>query len=101
MKKVLAIVLLVFTAFLGTAWGQVMVPGYERHRPNDLFGPTYPVPSHLRSVPNDTILDNYGFPGNYNPNRGRFTPGDPGRGLERELFRDLYKTPRIPRTWRP
>jgi hypothetical protein len=37
---------------------------------------TYVQP-HERSAPNSTIRDNYTYPGNYNPNTGRITGGDP------------------------
>jgi hypothetical protein len=43
---------------------------------------TYVQP-HQRTNPNGKLSDNYSFPGNYNPNTGTITPGDPGRVPER------------------
>lgn len=43
---------------------------------------TYVQP-HQRSNPDGNPYNNYNFPGNYNPNTGRTTPGDPDRYLER------------------
>ena len=37
------------------------------------------VPGHLRTPPNNNVRDNYDYPGNYNPNKGIITPGDPMR----------------------
>jgi len=55
-----------------------------------------PVPGHLRTPPNNTIRDNYGYPDNYNPNKGIFTPGDPTRrDQDRDGIPDAYDpTPR-------
>jgi len=65
--------LLAALAFLTTvAEAQVWVPGYQRR------DGTYVQP-HQRTLPNDTIRDNYSYPGNFNPNTGRITPGDPYR----------------------
>ena len=43
---------------------------------------TYVQP-HQRSNPDRNPYNNYNFPGNYNPNTGTITPGDPDRYLER------------------
>lgn len=43
---------------------------------------TYVRP-HTRSAPDGNPYNNYGFPGNYNPNTGAITPGDPDNYLER------------------
>ena len=45
----------------------VNVNGY--YRSNGTF-----VQPHRRSSPNNSIYDNYSYPGNYNPNKGTFTP---------------------------
>lgn len=47
---------------------------------------TYVQP-HQRSNPDGKPYNNYNFPGNYNPNTGRITPGDPNRYLDR-YYRD-------------
>lgn len=43
---------------------------------------TYVQP-HQRTNPDGNPRNNYNFPGNYNPNTGTITPGDPYRYLER------------------
>ncbi len=45
----------------------VNVNGY--YRSNGTF-----VQPHRRSSPNNSIYDNYSYPGNYNPNQGSSTP---------------------------
>lgn len=50
------------------SYAQVNVKGYFRSNG------TY-VESHLRTYPNNTITDNYSYPGNYNPNKGTITGG--------------------------
>lgn len=56
---------------------------------------TYVRP-HERTNPNNTIMDNYSFPGNWNPNTGRVTPGDPYRALEREWTIPTPQAPHAP-----
>jgi hypothetical protein len=63
-------VLLVLVATVALA--QVSVRGYYRKNG------TYVAP-HFRSAPDNTLRNNYGYPGNYNPNTGRITPGNPSR----------------------
>ena len=48
----------------------VRVRGYYRSNG------TYVMP-HSRTSPDRTPLNNYGFPGNYNPNTGAISGGDP------------------------
>jgi hypothetical protein len=48
---------------------------------------TYVQP-HQRTAPDGNPYNNYGYPGNYNPNTGRVTPGDQGRYLDQ-----YYGTP--------
>jgi hypothetical protein len=52
------------------------VRGYYRH------DGTYVRP-HQRTAPDHNPFNNYGFPGNVNPNTGQVTPGNPQRYLER------------------
>ena len=52
------------------------VKGYYR---ND---GTYVQP-YQRSQPDRNPYNNYGFPGNYNPNTGRITPGNPNNYLDK------------------
>ena len=35
------------------------------------------VPSHYRTSPDKNCRNNYLYPGNYNPNTMKFSPGDP------------------------
>ena len=43
---------------------------------------TYVAP-HQRTTPDHSPYNNYNFPGNYNPNSGRTTPGNPDTYLDR------------------
>lgn len=70
--RIIALVLLLVAALGAIAEAQVSVDGYTRR------DGTYVRP-HQRTRPNDTIRDNYNYPGNWNPNTGRITPGDPYR----------------------
>lgn len=56
--------------------GDVSVRGYFRK------DGTYVQP-HTRSRPDGNPYNNYGFPGNYNPNKGEISGGDPDKYLER------------------
>ncbi|WP_157886761.1 hypothetical protein [Hymenobacter sp. PAMC 26628] len=51
------------------SFAQVHVRGY--YRSNGTY-----VQSHERTRPNNTITDNYSYPGNYNPNTGTITGGN-------------------------
>ena len=66
MKRLLLFSLLFTSSLLTLA--QVHVRGYYRRNG------TYVQP-HERTRPNYTITDNYSYPGNYNPNKGRITGG--------------------------
>ena len=55
---------------------QVHVRGYYRR------DGTYVRP-HVRTLPDGNPYNNYSFPGNYNPNTGRITPGNPQSYLRR------------------
>lgn len=70
--KILAFALVLVALFGAVAEAQVSVEGYRRR------DGTYVRPYH-RTRPNDTIRDNYNYPGNRNPNTGQITPGNPYR----------------------
>jgi hypothetical protein len=42
---------------------------------------TYVAP-HTRSAPDSSPYNNHGMPGNYNPNKGTITPGNPDTYLD-------------------
>jgi hypothetical protein len=66
MRTALTTLALVCVPALALA-GQVHVDGYTKR------DGTYVAP-HVRSSPDRTTGNNYGAPGNYNPNTGRITP---------------------------
>ena len=68
--------------------GRVHVRGYTRK------DGTYVQP-HTRTAPDGNPRNNYSFPGNYNPNTGKITPGDPDKYLERYYDRGS-STPAMP-----
>ncbi len=72
MKRVLILSVFAFLSVGSIVDAQVWVPGYTRR------DGTY-VPPHQRTRPNSRIDNNHDYPGNYNPNRGIITPGDPYR----------------------
>ena len=41
------------------------------------------VESHYRTYPDRILTNNFSYPGNYNPNTGRITKGDPVKYLQR------------------
>lgn len=47
------------------------------------------VPDYNRTLPNDTSLDNFNTPGNFNPNKGEITPGNFLREIERDRQRQI------------
>ena len=59
-----------------TATKRVWVRGYYRK------DGTY-VKGHYRTAPDGNPYNNYSFPGNYNPNTGKITPGNPQTYLDR------------------
>ena len=65
--------------------GRVSVRGYYRK------DGTYVSP-HYRSAPDGTPYNNYSFPGNYNPNTGSITPGNPQTYLDRYYNRSSYNS---------
>ena len=81
----------VFTLYpLEVDAGRVRVRGYYRK------DGTYVRP-HYRTAPDGNPYNNYSFPGNYNPNTGRITPGNPQTYLDRYYNRSSssYSTPSI------
>jgi hypothetical protein len=68
------LLILVFTSN-ALAQGRVKVKGYYRK------DGTYVRP-HYRTAPDGNPYNNYSFPGNYNPNTGETTPGNPETYLE-------------------
>ena len=74
---ILAMALVVLISFLTVGLAEAgWVRGYYRHNG------TYVRP-HYRTNPDGNPYNNYSFPGNYNPNKGAITPGNPGRYLDR------------------
>ena len=55
---------------------------------------TYVRP-HYRTNPDGNPYNNYSFPGNYNPNTGKITPGNPETYLDRYYNRS-YRRPHQP-----
>jgi hypothetical protein len=68
MKLFASIGIIYFSLFPPAGSAQVNVPGYYR-------GDGGYVKPHQRSAPDGIKSNNYGYPGNYNPNTGRTTPG--------------------------
>lgn len=54
---------------------------------------TYVQP-YIRSEPDKTPYNNYGYPGNYNPNTGRTSNGSEGSYLNRYYERKKYRDKR-------
>lgn len=61
---------------------------------------TYVRP-HYRTNPDGNPYNNYSFPGNYNPNTGRITPGNPDTYLERYYNRPHQRFYGAPEIYRP
>ena len=70
------ILILPYFTFLSEVEGQVRVRGYFRR------DGTYVQP-HSRTAPDSNPYNNYSYPGNYNPNTGKITGGDPSKYLDR------------------
>ena len=71
MKKVMLLVfILVMVPCLASA---ASVRGHMRDTDGDGVKDTYVQP-HQRTSPNSSRTDNYGYPGNVNPNSGQITP---------------------------
>ena len=70
MLKKTTLVLLVLSLLAGSLFSQVKVRGYYRK------DGTYVRP-HTRTSPDGNPYNNYSFPGNYNPNTGKISTGNP------------------------
>ncbi len=84
-KHVLLALLLLLFLLLPTfalAQGQVRVRGYVRK------DGTYVAP-HYRTAPDGNPYNNYSFPGNFNPNTGKFSTGDPASYILRYYTRKV------------
>jgi hypothetical protein len=86
MKKIICALLLLFV-FAGISFATERVKGHWKDTNHDGVKDTYVNP-YERTTPNSTKSDNYDKPGNYNPNKGEITPGNPSR----ESSQDYYKT---------
>ncbi len=74
---ILATALLVLVSLLTVSLAEAgWVRGYYRQ------DGTYVQP-HYRTNPDGNPYNNYSFPGNYNPNKGTTTPGNPNTYLDR------------------
>jgi hypothetical protein len=83
---ILAVALMVLVSFLTVSLAEAgWVNGYYRRNG------TYVQP-HYRTNPDCNPYNNYSFPGNYNPNTGRITPGNPNTYLERYYNRSYQKS---------
>lgn len=87
-KKTFIIVLLVFLLPIILEAKRVYVRGYFRKNG------TYVRP-HYRTWPDGNPYNNYSFPGNYNPNTGKITGGDPEKYLERYYSKKKTSIPDI------
>jgi len=89
---ILTVALMVLISFLTVSLAEAgRVRGYYRQ------DGTYVQP-YNRTNPDRNPYNNYSFPGNYNPNTGRITPGNPNTYLERYYNRPhprYYETPKI------
>ena len=75
MKKII-IAIAAFVFFGASQANAEWVRGYVRR------DGTYVAP-HQRTTPDHNPYNNYDFPGNYNPNNGRITPGNPDTYVDR------------------
>lgn len=78
MKKSVAFLVLlsaVLFAVSAFAEGNHRVRGYWRDSDHDGAKDTYVAP-HQSTNPDSSLRNNYGYPGNYNPNSGTITSGD-------------------------
>jgi len=92
---ILAGVLTILISFFVTSFAQAgWVRGY--YRSNGTY-----VQPHYRTNPDGNPYNNYSFPGNYNPNTGRITPGNPDTYLRRYYERSYPRYFEVPRTYWP
>jgi len=77
MKKLIVLTLaFILVVPILTFASDVYVHGYWKDTNHDGVKDTYVQPYH-RTSPDNTIRNNYDYPGNYNPNSGQITPGNP------------------------
>lgn len=92
---VLAGVLIILISFIMINLAEAgWVRGYYRR------DGTYVRP-HYRTNPDGNPYNNYSFPGNYNPNTGRITPGNPDTYLKRYYDRTYKRSYEFPQTYWP
>ena len=77
MKQASLIILLTLFFITGFSQRTVHVRGYTKKNG------TYVSP-YTRTAPDNTITNNYSYPGNYNPNKGSFTTGSASRYLRKQ-----------------
>jgi hypothetical protein len=96
MRKVVILIICIFFLFINIfdafSGGLVWVRGYFRKNG------TYVRP-HFRTAPDGIPYNNFSFPGNYNPNTGKITPGNPSTYLER--YYNRKSSTYIPRIYIP
>jgi hypothetical protein len=68
--RLIAVTLMLCLFGIDSVLAQVSVRGY--YRKDGAY-----VRPHVRTYPDGNPYNNYSFPGNYNPNTGRITPGNP------------------------
>jgi hypothetical protein len=96
MRKVVILIICTFFLFINIfdafSGGLVWVRGYFRK------DGTYVRP-HFRTAPDGIPYNSFSFPGNYNPNTGKITPGNPSTYLER--YYNRKSSTYIPRIYIP
>jgi len=73
MKKAILVFLAVLLAAPVISFSGERTRGYWKDSDHDGIKDQWVEP-YQRTHPNSSRTDNYGYPGNYNPNTGRFTP---------------------------
>ena len=89
----IALVLLTINIMEVDAAGRVYVKGYYRK------DGTYVRP-HYRTAPDSNPYNNYSYPGNYNPNTGKYSTGNPSTYL-RNYYNRSSKSTYKPKTYIP
>ena len=76
MRKIMIGLVAVAFLFVGVSFATEQVRGHWRDTDRDGVKDTYVNP-YERTSPNNSKSDNYSTPGNYNPNTGKTTGGNP------------------------
>lgn len=76
MKKLIILLMVCILAIPIITFAQVNVRGYWRDSNHDGIKDTYVQP-YQRSAPDGIRSNNYDYPGNFNPNSGQITGGNP------------------------